>query len=127
MHYSKAENSRHFRISWRNSFAIVFKKEKDKKSNQIWKKKAFSNDDFVQQFSNLSSEENRSEHSIELEKVLSERIIACTNKDLLVTIDRAKMKDMKEQLQVLKYEQIVPDWFGFFSKIRDHQDILDNY
>ncbi len=86
-----------------------------------------SDDSFVQLFSNLSSEENRSEHSIELEKVLSERIIACTNKDLLVTIDRAKMKDMKEQLQVLKYEQIVPDWFVFFSKIRDHQHILDNY
>jgi len=75
-----------------------------------------SDDSFVQLFSNLSSEENRSEHSIELEKVLSERIIACTNKDLLVTIDRAKMKDMKEQLQVLKYEQIVPDWFVFFRK-----------
>jgi len=88
-------------------------------------KKSFSNDDFVQCFSNLSSEENRSEDSIELEKALSERIIACSNRDLLVTIDRAKMKDMKEQLQVLKYKQIAPDWF--FSKIRDHQDILDNY
>jgi len=43
-----------------------------------------------------------------------------------VTIDKGKMKDMKEQLQLLKYEQIVPDWFVFL-KIRDHQDIIDNY
>jgi len=75
------------------------------------KKTPVSNVDVVQHLSNLATQENRSEATMELEKALSERIIACSNKDLLVTIDKGKMKHMKEQLQLLKYKQIVPDCF----------------
>jgi len=77
-------------------------------------KKPVSKVDVVQHLSNLATQEDRSEATMEMEKALSERIIACSNKDLLVMIDKGKMKDMKEQLQLLKYKQIVPDWFVFF-------------
>jgi len=61
-------------------------------------KKPVSQVNVIQHLSNIVTQENRSETTIEMEKAFCEQIIACSNKDLLVTIDKGKMKHMKEQL-----------------------------
>jgi len=93
------------------------KVKKTRSQIKYGKNKPVSLVNVVQHLSNIVTQENRSETTMEMEKAFSEQIIACSNKDLLVMIDKGKMKHMKEQLQLLKYEQIVPDWV-FFENLR---------
>jgi len=63
----------------------------------------------------------------EIETKYHEQVSFESNKQLNVVVGKDKPTKMKQQVKILKYKQISPNWFVFHVKKRNHNEILELY
>ena len=48
-----------------------------------------------------------------------------SNKKIFVQVKKDKPEKMKQQFDMLKYEEIIPNWMAFFMKVSNHKCIRE--
>jgi len=63
----------------------------------------------------------------EMETKYNDQVSFKSNKELIVVVGKDKLMKMKEQVKILKYKQISPNWFAFYMNKRNHNEIIESY
>jgi len=80
-----------------------------------------------QHLSKPATEESVHNTMTEMEEYYREQIAAESNKDLFVLVEKGTKDAMNKSLDILKYEQILPNWKVFYMKVRNNETIRDIY
>jgi len=72
-------------------------------------------------------ENNNFDATMKTENEYHTQMASESNKTILVQVNKDKPDKMKQQFDVLKYEQIIPNWMAFFMKIHNHNCITEKY
>jgi len=67
------------------------------------------------------------ETTMEMENQYCTEIAAESQKEFDIVVDDDTSKKMKEQFNLLKYEQLFPNWNSFYMKVRNHICIFEKY
>jgi len=71
--------------------------------------------------------ENNNDMNTTTEDLHHPEVTSESSRIVFVPVKKDKPEKMKQQFDVLKYKEIIPNWMAFFKKISNHNYIRENY
>jgi len=104
-------------------------KGKRVRKNQIQfpKQKMKRIDEVVKNMTNITAlSDNNYDMTTTTEDAHHPEVTFESSKNIFVRVNKDKPEKMKQQFDVLKYEEIIPNWMAFFKKVNNHKCIREN-